>query len=330
MFRFLTILLLLGSFVPLSARAAGGADDLPVSWIDGKDYVGLKELARLYGFAAEGPHGRALALVGRSTRIVFTTSGREVMANGSLVWLHEPLFPHRGRWWLRAVDARTIIDPLVRPSRHLGEAGYRVIFLDPGHGGTDTGTKGARGVEEKRVVLDLTRRVRNELTKAGYRVYMSRESDRFLELDERTRKARALGADLFVSIHLNSAGSDSPNGTETFALAAAGYASTAGGTVTPAQAGNRFDGPNTALAYLIHKALCSRIGEGDRGLKRARFMVLRTAPCPAALVECAFLSNPREEERLLDDHFREEVAQGIAKGIRDYLAAVKRARIPTP
>lgn len=309
---------------------AHAADDFPIAWVDGKDYVALKDLSRLYGLPLEGPYGRALALSGKGQRLVFTTSGREVMVNGALVWLHEPVVAHRGRWLVRAVDVRKVIDPLVRPSRHLATAGYRVIVLDPGHGGQDTGTKGARSVEEKRVVLDLARRVRTQLVKAGYRVYLTRESDRFIELDERTRKARAWGADLFVSIHLNSAASTAPNGTETFALAAAGYASTAGGTVTPAQTGNRHDAANNLLSYFVHKALCTRIVEGDRGLKRARFMVLKTAPCPATLVECAFLSNPREEERMLDDTFRESVALGIAKGIQDYLSAVKRARVEAP
>lgn len=322
--------LLLPALLLASCLAAGAADEIPATWVNGKDYVTVASLARIYGFKIEGPAGRALALVGKSTRLVFTTNGREVLVNGALVWLHEPMVAYRGRWMLRAVDARKVIDPLVRPSLHLQQAGYRVIVLDPGHGGQDTGTKGARRVEEKRVVLDLVRRVRNILTKAGYLVYVTRDSDRFLELDERTRKAKALGADLFVSIHLNSAPTSEPNGTETFALPAAGFASTSGGESAGVQTGNKFDGANTALAYLVHKALCSRIGEGDRGLKRARFMVLKTASCPAALVECAFLSNPREEERLLDDGFRDEVAAGIAKGVQDYMTAVKRARIQAP
>ena len=325
--RWLRIHLIVWVFLGFLGRAVA-AEDFPVSWIDGKDYVAIKDLSRLYGLAVEGPYGRALALTGKGQRLVFTTSGREVMANGVMVWLHEPLAPYKGHWYVRAADVRKIIDPLLRPSRHLASSGYRVVVLDPGHGGQDTGTKGARSVEEKRVVLDLARRVRTQLVKAGYRVYLTRESDRFIELDERTRKARAWGADLFVSIHLNSAASAVPNGTETYALAAGGYASTSGGTTSPVQPGNRYDAPNTLLSYYVHKALCTRIVEGDRGLKRARFMVLKTAPCPATLVECAFLSNPREEERMLDDAFRENVAQGIAKGIQDYLSAVKRARAP--
>ena len=305
---------------------AEAADDFPISWFDGRDYVGLRELSRVYGFALEGPYGRAVSLSGKSCRMVFSTNGREVMINGVLVWLHEPLLPFRGHWYVRATDVRKVLDPIVRPARYLGNAGYQVIVLDPGHGGQDTGTKGSRNVEEKRVVLDLARRVRTQLVKAGYRVYLTRESDRFIALDDRPKKARAWGADLFVSIHLNSAAGAGPNGTETYALAAAGYASTSGGTVTPAQPGNRYDGPSDVLAYLLHRALCTRIVEGDRGLKRSRFMVLRYATCPSALVECAFLSNPREEERLLEDGFRDQVAQGIAKGIQDYLAAVKKAR----
>ena len=179
-------------------------------------------------------------------------------------------------------------------------------------------------------MLDIARRIRTQLQSAGVRVYMTRESDRFIELDDRCKKAKAWGADIFVSIHLNSAGSPLPGGTETYVLASAGYASTAGGSILGAQAGTKFEGPNSVLGYLIQKSLTQRIQEGDRGLKRSRFLVLKNAPCAAALVECAFVSNRSEEERLLGDDFREAISQGITRGIVGYLNTVKRARLEEP
>ena len=84
------------------------------------------------------------------------------------------------------------------------------------------------------------------------------------------------------------------------------------------------------LGYYIQKAILEKAGGEDRGLRRARFVVLKEAPCPAALVECGFVSNRAEENRLLTPAHREALALGIAKGILDYLAAVKRAHVVSP
>ena len=305
----------------------GVAEELRVAWSDGKDYVLVKDLARAYSMEIQGPYGKVMALENRWNRLVFTLNGREVKVNGTVVWLHEPLQQVKGRWAVRAVDARKILDPVLRPYSFLRQAGYRVVVLDPGHGGQDTGAKGKRGVEEKRGVLDIARRVRAQLQNAGVRVYMTRESDRFIELEDRCVKARSWGADVFVSIHLNSAADALPSGAESYTLASAGYASTAGGSGSATQPGHKHDAANAVLGYQVHKALIRRTGSVDRGVKRSRFLVLRNAPCPAVLVECAFVSNKREEEKLLTDQFRESIAQGIATGILNYLNTVKRARL---
>jgi N-acetylmuramoyl-L-alanine amidase len=298
--------------------------------VDKERFVYLRDLAGLYSCDITGPEGRAITLRSRWNTLVFTTEGREVRVNGTLVWLHDRLQLVRGRWAIREVDARYVIDPVIRPELYLQKAGTRVIVLDPGHGGQDTGARGARGVEEKRAVLDIARRVRNQLTSAGYRVYMTREGDRFIELEERCRMARRWGADVFVSIHLNSAGNLSAAGTETYVLAAAGYESTAGGSSTASVPGNRHEAANAILGYQIQRALVGRVGLTDRGVKRSRFVVLKNAPCPAVLVECAFVSNRREEERLLREDFREAIAQGIARGTIQYMNTIRKAKLSAP
>ena len=202
-----------------------------------------------------------------------------------------------------------------------------LLVIDPGHGGQDTGAKGRRGVEEKRVALDIARRLRAHLVKAGHKVYMTRESDRFIELDERCRKAGRWGADLFVSVHFNSAGNPAAAGVETYVMASAGYESTSGGLSNLTQPGNRFEAVNGIAGYQIQRALVSRLGAIDRGVKRSRFLVLKNAPCPAVLVECGFLSNPAEEERLLQEEHREALAQSLARGTLNYLNLVKRAQL---
>lgn len=322
-----TRVFILLAFLVAAARPAAAQDEFRSGWVNQKEFISLKELARVYGARVEEPYGRNLFVANKWNRLGFTQEGREVTINGTLVWLHEPMQLVNGRWLLRATDVRKVVDPIVRPHLYLKNAGYRVIVLDPGHGGQDSGARGKRGVEEKRAVLDIARRVRAQLVNAGYRVYLTRDGDRFVELDERPRKARAWGADLFVSIHLNSAGSADPSGTETYSLAAANLPSTAGGTLTGAQAGNRNDAANAVLGYHLQRALVKAAGTHDRGAKRARFMVLKEATCPAALVECAFVSNRREEEKLLQDEFRQQIADGIARGILNYLADAKRAKL---
>jgi N-acetylmuramoyl-L-alanine amidase len=296
-----------------------------VIWVEKRDFVTLRDLAKLYGCNVSQPRSRKITLANKGLSIVFEIESRQVLVNGTLVWLHEPMQLVKGRWVIRAADARKVIDPLVRPAFHLADAGYHVVVLDPGHGGQDDGAKGKRGVLEKKVALDVARRVRTTLVNAGMKVYMTRDGDRFVELDERSRKAKSWGADLFVSIHCNAAADPAPNGTETYVLAAAGYASTSGGLSQMPNPGNRHEGANAILGFLVQRSLVSTLQEGDRGLKRSRFMVLRNAPCPSALVECVFVTNPAEEERLLSEDFRESIAHGISQGILNYVKAVKRS-----
>lgn len=313
----------------LSAYSTPAAT-LQITWVGDKDYVTLNDLAKFYACDVSGPRSKKITLHNKGLNVAFDIESRQVQVNGTLVMLHEPMQLVKGRWVIRAADARKVVDPTVRPLAYLKNAGCRVIVLDPGHGGQDNGAQGRGGVQEKKAVLDIARRVRTYLVNAGLKVYMTRDGDRFVELEERCRKAKSWGADLFVSIHLNSAGSSMPHGTETYVLAAAGYESTAGGASRTTLPGNRFEGPNAVLGYSIHRSLTTKIGEGDRGVKRSRFLVLREAPCPAALVECLFLSNPAEEKRIVSDTFRESVAQGISDGIITYVKTVKRSMLTEP
>ena len=309
---------------------AGAEDEYPVYWHEKEKYVALRDLAALYQASLSGPSVQRFTLQNRWNHVVFKADGREVIVNGTLVWLHQPMSLVRGRWAVREVDVSRVLDPLMRPERHLGKAGSRVVVIDPGHGGPDAGARGARGVEEKRVVLDIARRLRAHLVAAGVKVYMTRESDRFIELDERARRAGRWGGDAFISIHLNSAGNSSAAGTESYVLAAAGYESTAGGFSNLSQPGNRYEAANAVLGYQVQKAITTRVASTDRGVRRSRFLVLKEAPCPAVLVECGFVSNRKEEERLLTEEYRESLALGMARGTLNYLNLVKRAKLVTP
>jgi N-acetylmuramoyl-L-alanine amidase len=298
-----------------------------VTWVAKKDFVVLKDLARAYSMSYSGPAGKKITLQNRYNVLAFQTDSRELVLNNTRVWLHEPVQPANGQWAIRGVDWRKSIDPILNPDPYLKTSGYRLVVLDPGHGGEDAGALGARGLEEKRVVLDIARRVRIQLANAGVRVYLTRQDDRFVELEERTRKAKSWGADVFVSIHLNSAADDEASGTETYVLTSSGFYSTAGGQLEGYDAGSKFEGANVILGHQIQKAVMGRVVGVDRGVRRSRFLVLRQAPCPAALVECCFVSNRLEVQKILTEEYRDQLAAGLARGIVNYLNEVKRARL---
>lgn len=195
-----------------------------------------------------------------------------------------------------------------------------LVILDPGHGGDDPGAVVADMPHEKTLVLDVARRVRRRLKAAGIEVRMTRGGDKTLTLAERPDFARRRRGSVLVSIHANKASNASARGIETFIMPAAGFPSTAD-TLPVAESfpGNLHDAASLQLAYLLQRELIDQTRTLDRGVKRARFEVLRLAPCPASLVEIGFLSNADERRRLADTHYLDRLADGITLGIRIFM-----------
>jgi len=296
----------------------------------GKRYVALKDLARMYGLPLKKQGKKTLLIRGQYTSLQFMTNGRKATLNGCKIWLHAPVTKVRGNWSISDADAKYVVDPLVRPSAYLGARRTRTVVLDPGHGGKDPGTVGKGGGKEKTLVLDIARRVRAHLAAAGVRVVMTRNKDRFWTLKDRSYLAARGGGDVFVSIHINSASSRTAKGLETYVTPVENYPPTSDARLNrkyPAKINNRFNHSNTVLGSQIQRALIGITRATDRGLKHARFVVLRNSSMPAALVECGFISNPKEEKKLTSPSYRETLAQGIAQGILNYLAVVNRAKL---
>jgi N-acetylmuramoyl-L-alanine amidase len=289
--------------------------------------IRLDELASFYGGEMiPTPTSEKVFIRTRLADLTFKPDSREVLIGTAMVFLHEPMMRARGSWVISEVDALTLIDPVMRPGEYLKKTGHRVVVLDPGHGAEDSGAKGRQGAEEKRVVLDISRRVRAHLAAAGVVVYMTRENDRFIALEQRAELAKRWGADLFVSIHANSAAARTAKGVECFILSAEGFTSTSGGQRGSRNYGNSHDAANAVLGFQVHRALVKQSNAPDRGLKRARFIVLRNAPCPAVLVECGFLSNAEEERKVMTPEYRDELARGIARGIINYVTLARNAQ----
>jgi len=215
-----------------------------------------------------------------------------------------------------------------------------LVELDPGHGGDDDGAKGRRGLLEKDVALQLATVLARELTEAGMEARLTRQSDVFVPLWDRARKANADGADLFISLHLNADPSRQARGSEVYFLSlgagdrlAAELAAVENGAhaadldadsvvagILSDLSQKAFLQDSERLAVAIQAQLNQLGGIRQRGVKQAPFVVLRGAAMPAVLVETAFISNPREEARLRDAAFLRRVAQAITRGVRRYFA----------
>ena len=221
----------------------------------------------------------------------------------------------------------------------------RRIVVDPGHGGHDSGAIGPNGIMEKDVVLAIGLRLR-ELFKdeLGVDVVMTRSTDVFIPLEERTAIANKVGADLFVSVHANAAPNRSASGIETYYLnlaktdKVAQLAAKENGTslekVSVLQAilfdlmANYKLNDSAHLADEVQKSLYKKIRSRhsdvkNLGVKQGPFYVLVGASMPSILVETAFLSNAAEESRLKDPAYQDMTANGILDGVRSYINSLK-------
>ncbi|HEY3309358.1 MAG TPA: N-acetylmuramoyl-L-alanine amidase, partial [Desulfuromonadaceae bacterium] len=221
----------------------------------------------------------------------------------------------------------------------------RRIVVDPGHGGHDPGAVGPSGIMEKDVVLAIGLKLRELLKEElGLDVVMTRSTDVFIPLEERTAIANKVNADLFVSVHANAALNRSASGIETYYLnlakteKAAQLAAKENGTslekVSVLQAilfdlmANYKLNDSAHLAEEVQRALHKKAHHRhadikNLGVKQGPFYVLVGATMPSILVETAFLSNVQEEARLKDNAYQQMTAEGILEGIRGYIAGVK-------
>ncbi len=290
--------------------------------------VSLSYIARLYSMAL-ATVGRKVVMKNKWNTIEVETNSRRAWINGVMVWLHHPCRKSGSGWAIREVDFKKSIDPILRSYAYLPSTAPRMVVLDPGHGGKDSGAVGKRKVYEKLAVLSIAKRVKAHLEAKQIQVRMTRSTDTFVPLEKRSGFAAKAGADLFVSIHADGAADSSAHGVETFAMTVAGGDSSnyygQGGDKSTGK-GNQHDAANAVLGFSLQSNLLKTSKRSDRGLRRARFSVLKNAPCPAALVECGFLTNPEEEALMIDANYREAVARGISNGILGYITLAGRVR----
>jgi N-acetylmuramoyl-L-alanine amidase len=188
------------------------------------------------------------------------------------------------------------------------------IYLDAGHGGKDPGAIG-NGLQEKDVVLDISKRIEQKLQAyKNVEIMQTRTDDIFLSLDERTIKANTWGADCFLSIHINSNTNITARGFETYIY---------NGSISPA---------TVAYQNVIHEEALKKIGKmisSDRGKKKANFAVLRESNMKACLSENLFISNSSDANLLKQDSFLDMLSQGYVNGLEKFFGLERTIRPPT-
>jgi N-acetylmuramoyl-L-alanine amidase len=323
------------------AAASAGAANTPVSGapIAGRrfgkiDYVSLSDVAARLGLKATWlERGRRIALTGPSARAEIENDTRDITVNNTRVFLGEPVLDAGGEFYVSRIDFERCLAPMLRPGYGTAaQPALKTIVLDPGHGGKDNGTSR----HEKTYALDVAKRAKKILETAGYRVLLTRDGDKFLELAERSAFANAHRAGLFVSIHFNAVPKDSrTSGVEVYTFAPKNQHSTGWWSLsvrddphleTTDMPVNRFDHWSVALAHAIHRRFVTDLKSFDRGKKLARLGVLRQVECPAVLVECGFLTSEMEARKIATSAHRQKIAEAIAAGIRDYAAHGDAAR----
>jgi N-acetylmuramoyl-L-alanine amidase len=312
---------------------AWGSSDWTVVKQQNRDYVTFSNVAHFYNFPEYTRVSNTVSLRSERRGIRAQAGTSELYINGVRFVTDFPILSNGDDELISAMDVSKIIEPIMRPNRLRNTHKIQTVVLDPGHGGHDQGASNQWG-SEKMFTLDVAMHARSHLQRAGYKVEMTRTRDNYVPLEERVNFANHFRDAVFVSIHFNWSGV--AEGLESYALAPEGVPSNAtnenhasSGEVR-ACPGNVQDEHNIALTAAIHAMVLSRMSMFDRGVKHARFHVLRGVQIPGVLIECGFLSNTVEGQRIATAQFRQDIAAAIAQGVQNYDAAVNfRAGGPT-
>jgi N-acetylmuramoyl-L-alanine amidase len=290
--------------------------------VEGREYVTLASLAANFGLAPAAASAAEFTLTGTGGNLVVKAGSRQAIISGVRHWLSYPTQIQGGAGLVSLVDVEKTVKPALQPLSVKGLRPVATVVLDPGHGGYDRGARSAFGVE-KDFALDVVFRVRKRLEKAGLKVVQTRMGDSFIPLEARPAAARKYPNSIFVSIHFNSGDSNpAANGLEIFAIAPLGAPPTGQGAPQARdrnrEPGHALEPVNFLLANTIYHSLMGKTASFDRGVKRARFVVLKEATAPAVLIEGGFLTNAAEAARIATPAWRDAYADAIVAGILEY------------
>ena len=299
---------------------------------EGRRHVPIGNVADFYGMKMTVSGERSFRLQGGGRTMEGRAGTKEVLIDGVKYVLCFPIASHKGTAILSAMDVTKIIEPILRPGKIKNATQVRTVILDPGHGGQDYGAVGPLG-REKDFALDVARRAKPLLEQRGFRVLLTRGGDTFIPLERRSAFANKQTDAIFISIHFNKSKTGAASGIETFALAPRGVPSMGeeGVTVNAVReyAGHARDAENILLATAIHSSKLRYCPLPDRGIKRARFHVIRETCIPSVLIEGGFMNHPLDARMIASAAFRQRLAMAITDGVVRFQKAV-RGRPFTP
>lgn len=279
----------------------------------------LVEQAEKFGATASQDKDSDLWVIEKgASKLTVKEDSRMATLDGVSIWLDSPVTQTRGRWVIGQSDEAIVLQSAFGTAE--APPGINLIVIDPGHGGTEDGSKNkGQALVEKELNLDLSLRLQKHLESLGFKTVLTRYDDRQVDLKKRPEIANAAGADLFISVHFNAAQNKDANGLETYLLTPTGQISTGDTELSEKEKlgypGNRFDLQNFQLAYRIQKSMIGRLKRTDRGVKKARWAVLKNLDCPGVLVECGFVSNQSEAQLVGTAGYRERMAMALADAI---------------
>ena len=324
MSRILIVLaLLLGCMQPAFCA------DWTVVKSDGRDYLTMDNIAEFYGLSAVRRKERDATATSGVRSIRASVGSPDFFINNLKFILSYPAIERDGKVCISRMDLVKLVEPVMRPSRIKNAEPIDTVVLDAGHGGHDSGAMSIYG-PEKAFALDVVLRARALLLATGLKVVLTRGDDTFVTLDDRARIASQYKRGIFIAVHFNSGGYGT--GVEAFTLAPRGVPSmmSDGPAVSDFNdcRGNARDAENIALATASHAALVVKTRMFDRGLKRARFVVIRDITIPGVLIEGGFLSNPTDAKLIATSLYRQTLATAVLQAVENYRKAVGTQSAP--
>jgi N-acetylmuramoyl-L-alanine amidase len=286
------------------------------------------------------------------TSLVLRPDSNLALVNGKAITIEYPVEYKDGAAYIPVETAIFVSGDIFGLKKPIPAKKYyqiKTVVIDPGHGGKDPGALSRYGTKEKNIVLDIAKRLKRNLEKEGLTVYLTRNRDKFIPLYKRPSFANDKNADLFVSLHANASRYSRARGFEVYylseatddnarALAAAENASikfeekVAEETDVSSHKNptawdlllSEYRRESKEIAYYIYNMTAERLGMRKRGVKGARFVVLKGAIMPAVLVEVGFLTNRREETNLKKTSFRGKIAGLLSGSILAYKREYER------
>ena len=275
--------------------------------------LNMADVAAFYGMKYL-TSGEDITFLSKYSKITFTVNSRLMVLNNVQIYLSRPIAVIDNINYMGKSDFQLILEPILRPKTVIPKSSLMTIVVDPGHGGKDVGALNGTDYE-KNINLQVAQRLANKLRANGFKVFMTRSKDADVTLEERTNFATSMKANLFVSIHCNSA-TASVTGLETYIATPSGDPPV--GESKPMKSkcfANDYDLQNAYLAYYTQRSILQRTKCDDRGLRRKRFYVIRNTTCPSMLIEIGFISNDTELKALKQSARQEQIADAIVEGI---------------